>query len=79
MSYTDQDFETAASHTPGPVDAIRAFLAAWGQAYDNEDEINGGDLVDSLGEFIPMFRAAIGDTSTVYAPSGAVLSRARRP
>ena len=67
----------AASHTPGPVDAIRAFLAAWGEVYDNEDEINGGDLVESLGQFIPLFRAAIGDTSTTYTPTGSVLTRIR--
>src|SRR5690625_210261 len=44
---------------PSPADLLDRVIAAFGPALDEGDEINGGDTVEWLGEFLPAARVVI--------------------
>jgi hypothetical protein len=66
------DFEQAANKAPAEVDeptaaaALDVFLDRWGHVFENEQaDVNGGDLVEWVGEWLPTVFAA---TRTKPAP-----------
>jgi hypothetical protein len=48
---------------PDGVALARMIEDAWGQRFDNEEEINGGDVVEWLGDLIPAARALLAKVS----------------
>lgn len=57
-----------------PLSLLRSLISTFGAAFDEDEEINGGDVVEWLGEFVPQARQAVGSFRRDLAAFEAVFS-----
>ena len=58
-TYLDAMLEKAGGENTAMRAVLLDFEATWGEAFDNDEPINGGDAVDAICELLPRVREAL--------------------